>query len=760
MVVSQNCSAADGATFTSVPINYLPGVYFCIPENQEFLKYWDLVDDRLYKIRHCMNIQGTIRSLALFSPPIQPAQLIHAATNETPNLPVSIRASIPLYRFSYLLAKAKEIAGNLRDLGSTLLSALEKHDAEALAALLNTQESGQLTMITAMKEGQINQLLRTLDSLQASLDSAEYRSTYYTTLLKDGLSPSEVLNIRSTILANNYNMQGSIMKTLASVSYLIPDVGSPFAMTYGGREIGASLDAIGSFFDLYGMYYNFIAGLSQTSAIYERRSQDWAFQAQLAADDQKQIQAQIEATNIQLAIAERDYAVHMQTIASTQEVGSFYRSKFTNRELYQWMASTLSTLYFQSYSLALEMAMVAQSAYQYEMNSSTAFIHFGYWDDLRKGLLSGEKLQLALNQMDKFYTETNVRKMEIQKTISLFRLDPKALLDLKQTGECVFQLSEKLFDYDFPGHYARKIKTISISIPALVGPYENIKATLTQLSNQIVQQVSDPTAALNAVNFLLNGGDASEVPAGVLRSNWWVNQQIALSTGVDDAGLFEMNFQSDQYLPFEGTGAVSTWRLSMPLPTNRIDFSSISDVIIQLKYTAQDGGAAFRQAVVSLPALKPFTGNQLLSFKDQYSQNWYTFLHTHPEVESQSLIFSLPATIIPLHLKPGAKLIGFYFKLFVPEGVSAVSGKKYITFQIQGADPISFDLSPTNDQTVKTDLELTRLVGQQEIIFNLQAGYTPNSLRVQPLGPLNPDIAHNIALILFYEGEVDWSHIH
>ncbi len=88
-----------------------------------------------------------------------------------------------------------------------------------------------------------------------------------------------------------------------------------------------------------------------------------------------------------------------------------------------------------------------------------------------------------------------------------------------------------------------------------------------------------------------------------------------------------------------------------------------------------------------------------------------------------------------------------------------MSGRNYITFQVQGAPPISFDLTQTNDQTVKTNIDLTQLVGQQEIIFNLQAGYTPDSLRVQPLGALNPTIVHNIALILFYEGEVNWSQI-
>lgn len=32
--------------------------YFCIPPNSDMLRYWDTVEDRLFKIRHCMNIEG------------------------------------------------------------------------------------------------------------------------------------------------------------------------------------------------------------------------------------------------------------------------------------------------------------------------------------------------------------------------------------------------------------------------------------------------------------------------------------------------------------------------------------------------------------------------------------------------------------------------------------------------------------------------------------------------------------------------------
>lgn len=43
--------------------------YFCFPPNEKLLGYWDIVEDRLFKIRHCMNIEGRVRELAKGSRP-------------------------------------------------------------------------------------------------------------------------------------------------------------------------------------------------------------------------------------------------------------------------------------------------------------------------------------------------------------------------------------------------------------------------------------------------------------------------------------------------------------------------------------------------------------------------------------------------------------------------------------------------------------------------------------------------------------------
>jgi Tc toxin complex TcA C-terminal TcB-binding domain len=146
---------------------------------------------------------------------------------------------------------------------------------------------------------------------------------------------------------------------------------------------------------------------------------------------------------------------------------------------YEWMISQISTVYFQSYQLAYDMAKKAEKCYQFETgNTDSNFIQFGYWDSLRKGLLSAEQLSVDLRRLESAYLEQNKREYEITKTISLALTDLQALINLRENGECTFTLPERLFDSDYPGHYMRRIKTVSLTIPCVTGQYTGINCTL------------------------------------------------------------------------------------------------------------------------------------------------------------------------------------------------------------------------------------------------------------------------------------------
>ena len=385
-----------------------------------------------------------------------------------------------------------------------------------------------------------------------------------------------------------------MIRGVATALHLVPTV---FGLADGDFRPGAAAAEGAQAIDTIANTMNERSSLSGIRASYNRRTEDWQLQKDLAQDDVYQIQQQIQAAQYQVDMAQQDIDVLETNLSQEQQVEDFLTTKFTSQELYQWMVGKLSALYFQGYQMAYNLALSAQSAWQFERGHSQSFISPTYWDDLHKGLVAGEAVMLSLQAMEKAAMDQDLRRFEITKTISLRLLlagstqFEDAFTGDDPTGVLEFDLGELLYDLDYVGHYCRQIKSVTLSIPAVIGPYQNIHATLSQTSNKVIIQ---PDIA--AVNYLLGveGGTAS---AGSLRSDYRAHQQIALSQGINDSGLFELNFRDERYLPFEGTGAVSSWQLEIPPESNPGILESMTDVIMEIRYTTLAGDNAFKTAV-------------------------------------------------------------------------------------------------------------------------------------------------------------------
>ena len=62
-----------------------------------------------------------------------------------------------------------------------------------------------------------------------------------------------------------------------------------------------------------------------------------------------------------------------------------------------------------------------------------------------------------------------------------------------------------------------------------------------------------------------------------------------------------MNFGDERYQPFEGTGAVSKWRLELPM--GKADDQeelkqSLTDIIVRVRYLAFVGNSTYTQKVI------------------------------------------------------------------------------------------------------------------------------------------------------------------
>ena len=605
--------------------------FFCITANDKLLGYWDTVADRLFKIRHCMNIEGVERSLPIFEPPIDPALLVRAAAAGVDIASVlnDINAAVPHYRFNVMLQKANELCNDVKSLGAALLSALEKKDVEELALLRSSHEVELLKAIREIKKQQIEEANNALAGLMKYQDVVTARQQYY--LSRPFMNSLEKGHIDLTtygLIAMEAQLGAEV---IAAILHLIPDtkVGAPTTdgVTYGGGNVAPAIQAFGSAAGTTASMFNTGASLSATLGGYQRRQEDWTHQADLATKELEQVLKQIAAAEIRLAISEYELENHDLQIENAKEVDEYLRDrKFTNQELYGWMVGKISGIYFQGYQLAYDVAKRAERTFRYELGlRDSNFIQFGYWDSLKKGLLSGERLHHDLKRMDVAYLDQNKREYEITKHISLITLDPISLIKLKETGECFVSLPEALFDMDYPGHYMRRVKSVSITIPCVTGPYAGVNCTLTQLSS-----------STRHANTLLAGKYSRKGDDTRFSDSFGTIQSIVTSSGQNDSGLFEANLRDERYLPFEGQGAISTWRIQLPTQFKSFDYDTISDVVLHLRYTARGGGDFLRQHATSelLAAVNSFVqtdGQQglarIFSLRHEFPTEWHRFLN-------------------------------------------------------------------------------------------------------------------------------------
>ncbi|MEZ0109731.1 hypothetical protein ABH920_003745 [Catenulispora sp. EB89] len=710
-------------------INWL--YYFTLPRNEKLLGYWDTVADRLYKVRNGLTLDGAPNQPSAFGPPIDPNLLVRATAAGVDLSAVldDISAPLPHYRFSEMAAKARELVGEVRAFGTALLTALEKRDAEALARLRSGNGLSLLTAARDVRVQQVNEAQYAVAALQESLQLAQQKQTYYST--RPFMNDGETSHAAFVALALENQQLAWEIDLAASVLGYLPDIkiGSPTTMgaTLGSTNIIAALRGMSGALNTEAAVFNTSGSMAATVGGYQRRADDWSFQAQQAGGEIVQYEAQIAAAQIRQQMATQELANHDLQLANAKSEDDFLYTKYTTQELYDWMAGQLSTTYFQAYQLAYDVAKRAEQAYRRELGlDDSAFIQFGYWDSLRSGLLAGELLSTDLARMEASYLELNAREFELTKRVSLAQLDPNALLRLKETGTCFVTLPEALFDLDAPGHYLRRLKGVAVTVPCVAGPYTGVNLTLTLLRSTVRAD-----ATLTEGKYARQPGDTR------FRDYTGATESIVTSGGLEDAGLFETNLRDERYLPFEGSGAVGEWRLALPEQFRQFDYESITDVVLHLRYTARDGGGALAGAAVAGlgSALNTWVHGdgakalyRAFSARREFADQWYRFVNP-PAGTDPTLTFTVSKSRFPFPFqgygvtatKPQAVLV--FSTDLTPDG-----GRRYLDAYAAG-QPLPAALAGPGGTTASGALAPDAALGGQA-----RCGYDDISTQIQDAG--------------------------
>src|SRR5262249_27507894 len=128
--------------------------------------------------------------------------------------------------------KANEVCNDVKTLGSALLAALEKKDAEGLALLRQNQEVRLLEAVQSVREQQISEAQEALAGLRQSKVTVGTRRDYYRDIQK--ITYGEQLSLDKQATAVQHQNQAQGINIGASVLGYIPNI------TIGGAGWGGS----------------------------------------------------------------------------------------------------------------------------------------------------------------------------------------------------------------------------------------------------------------------------------------------------------------------------------------------------------------------------------------------------------------------------------------------------------------------------------------------------------------------------------------
>jgi receptor-binding and translocation channel-forming TcA subunit of Tc toxin len=693
---------ADGSDHAETLFGIGRTLYFCIPHNDKLLTYWDTVADRLFKLRHCMNIEGVVRQLALFDPPLDPGMLVKAAAAgiDIGSIVSGLNQPIGPVRSLQLIQKALELCGEVRGLGNALLSALEKGEGEHLALMRQSHEIKLQQLSRDVRFLQWKQAQEATESLLKSRATALERYRFYLGLLgltpDGGTAPDTLPLDRRELTEENFDeafgaLVGQYDKAIAPQPYptltisgdsspanrsgasgsgklyltpnedkelnthlpkardyrrdtlpldvtsnvlrVFPDIHVNLAFmglgattkVFSGEKLAEIARTGAEILRTMAAWEGDQAGMLSRTASYERRAYDWLLQGNLAARELMQVGRQILSSLIAEQVAHHEYLNIQTQIAQAQDVDDFLRSKFTNEELYHWMQGETSRLYYEYYRFAFDTARKAERTMKQELMrpevDGTDYVKFNYWDGGRKGLLSGEALYLDVKRMEMAYHDNNKREFELTRHVSLRQLDPVALLNLRTAGECQISIPEWFYDRDCPGHYMRRLRNVAVSLPSVVGPYTSVNCTLSLLRSEVRKS----TLLKDGTTYGRTGPEDDRFIDYVGSV-----QSIVTSGGNNDSGMFETNLRDERFLPFEGTGAISSWKLQLPKVFRPFDYMTIADVILHVRYTARQGGDVLGAKAISDMALKdpPSSLALLFSLRHDFPTEWAAFANS------------------------------------------------------------------------------------------------------------------------------------
>jgi hypothetical protein len=298
---------------------------------------------------------------------------------------------------------------------------------------------------------------------------------------------------------------------------------------------------------------------------YESRNLELAATeaAQAAIVAQKQHEAARAAVTV--AILQRQAALMRHAFAV--ETAAYLANRKLNAEQWFRLANGVRSVAETYLRYAVEIAFLAEQAYEFEADKQLNVIRFDY--DLSEvgDYLAGDFLLRDLDTLEHdLIVSQRERQQHVRYVLSMAREFPEALQELRDTGRVRFSMVLEQIERRFPGLILARIGAVDI-LPVALMDQTRFSVRLThqgfsRMRRRLVPGV-DPAAPWPAEPRI--HGPETAIYSGLTRQ--------------EAASIFPIA-TSGQRNAFEGRGAAGAWETDMSMEENQVVPGSIADMLM------------------------------------------------------------------------------------------------------------------------------------------------------------------------------------
>jgi hypothetical protein len=349
----------------------------------------------------------------------------------------------------------------------------------------------------------------------------------------------------------------------------------------------------------------------------------------------------------------------------------YLRNRSLNAEQWFRLANAIRGVADTYLRYAIELAFLAEQAYEFEADKRINVIRFDYDQSEVGAYLAADSLLSDLDTIEQdFIVNQRQRQQQVRYVLSMAREFPAALEELRETGKVNFLLRLEQIEKRFPGLYNARVGMVDV-LPVALMDSTRFSLDLTHMGSgqlRIKGQPDVPVGVQSESVFNVSDLPAADYDWTKTPKELWpvkilVNEpETAVFSGLprqDAASAFPVA-SSGQRNAFEGRGVAGSWQIDMSARENQVVPESLADLLITFTVSGyHDSGlrAAIDGAKSQTTALTSF-----LSAQENFPDTFYDFSRTG------RMVWKVPREMLALNGDLGRlRNIGFSLRPGAPD---------------------------------------------------------------------------------------------